>query len=68
MCTKAVLCEMLYELQSNRLEVILVPQDEPVNVGACIRVAVAFNCQWYRELCDAFESNRKRKYKNLKQK
>lgn len=33
MCTKAVLCEMLYELQSNRLEVILVPQDEPVNVG-----------------------------------
>lgn len=68
MCKKAVLCEMLYELQSNRLEVILVPQDEPVNVGACIRVAIAFNCQWYRELCGAFESNRKRKYKKFKTK
>lgn len=68
MCTKAVLCEMLYELQSNRLEVILVPQDEPANVGACTRMAVAFNCQWYRNCVMPLNRTGRENIKNLKQK
>lgn len=66
MASTIVLCEMLYELQTNHLEVILVPQDDPANVGACNRLAVGFNCEWYRQLCDDYESHRRRKYKKFK--
>lgn len=65
---KYALQEMQYELQSSRLEVILIPQCDPVNVGACVRAAVSFNCEWYRKLCADFESNRRRKYRKFKTK
>ncbi|MBS1369754.1 MAG: hypothetical protein HPZ91_07325 [Lentisphaeria bacterium] len=63
---KYALQEMQYELQCSRLEVILIPQRDPVNVGACIRAAASFNCEWYRRLCADYESNRKRKYRKFK--
>lgn len=63
-----VLREMLNEFEDNHLEVILVPQSDPPNVGACLRAAAAHNCEWYRSLCSEFESRRKRQYKNYKTK
>jgi crotonobetainyl-CoA:carnitine CoA-transferase CaiB-like acyl-CoA transferase len=63
-----VYAEMLYELQQNKLTVVLQPQHDPTNVGACVRLAIAHNCEWYRKLCADFESNRLRKYNNFKTK
>ena len=63
-----VLSSMLHELQDNRLEVVLLPQYHPTNPGACVRVAVGHNCEWYRKLCSEFESNTKRKYKKFQTK
>ena len=63
-----VLSSMLHELQDNRLEVVLLPQYHPTNPGACIRVAVGHNCEWYRQLCADFESRRKTHYKKFKTK
>lgn len=63
---KGILREMLFELQSNRLEVVLIPQRNPPNRGACLRAPVATNCHWYRELCGDFESCRRRHYRNFK--
>lgn len=62
---KSSLTEMLYELQSNRLEVILVPQEEPVNCGACIRVPKRMNCEWYREFCECFPGKPKKNSRKL---
>jgi hypothetical protein len=55
------LAEMLAEFESNRLEVVLVPQRRFTNIGGCIRVAVAKNCAWYRDFCATYPSTRKRK-------
>ena len=63
-----VLSSMLHELQDNHLEVVLLPQYHPTNPGACIRVAVGHNCEWYRQLCADFESRRKTHYKKFKTK
>ena len=65
---KYILQEMLDELESRRLEVILVRQREPANPGACIRVASGCNCEWYRMLCGDFESQRRRRYRKFKTK
>lgn len=59
---------MLHELRDNHLKVVLVPQRDPANIGACIRMAVEFNCDWYRELCSAFESKTCNKYNKFKTK
>lgn len=53
--------EMLAELESNRLTVVLVPQKRFTNSGGCIRVAVTVNAPWYRELCAGYASMRRRK-------
>jgi hypothetical protein len=65
---KEILSEMLCELESNYLEVILIPQKDPPNIGACNRAAVCINCEWYRQLCSEFESRRKRQYRKFKTK
>ncbi len=53
--------QMLMELESNQLVVILVPSKRPTNEGGMIRVAASKNCSWYRAFCKANSSSRKRK-------
>lgn len=54
---------MLYELESNRLEVCLIPCSgvhfDPRNMKK-VRVAISQNCKWYRDFCDSYTSGRKR--------
>jgi hypothetical protein len=57
---KREISDMLAELESYRLEVALVPQKYPSNVGACNRVAININAQWYRDFCACYHSTRKR--------
>jgi hypothetical protein len=56
-----VLEEMRNELEASSLEVVLVPQKRRSNEGGMIRVAVNKNAKWYRDLCAANLSSRKRK-------
>ena len=63
---KRILQEMYWDFCEGRLEVILVPQRDPPNPGACLRMATSANCDWYRELCGDFESARKRHYRHFK--
>jgi hypothetical protein len=57
----AALQEMLDELESFRLWVVLVPCRFRTNSGGCIRVAAEKNAPWYREFCRWHASSRKRK-------
>jgi hypothetical protein len=52
---------MLAELESNQLEIQLVPCRRRVNEGGCIRVAVSRNTDWYRKFCAAHSSTRVRR-------
>lgn len=52
---------LLAELDSARLEVVLVPARRAVNVGACVRVAVSKNASWYRAFCRRHPSSRRRR-------
>lgn len=65
---KYTLQDMYYDFMEHHLEVILVPQSDPPNVGACIRVASRSNCQWYRDLCSNFEAKHRVKYRKFKTK
>ena len=49
---------MLYELEYNRLEVLLVPAPDPAHVGHMVRMVEHCNVDWYRELCGMYKSNR----------
>lgn len=49
---------MLAELESNRLEVILVPEKRRTHEMGMIRCAVNRNCNWYRALCAKHPSSR----------
>lgn len=53
--------QMLNELESNQLVVVLVPQKRHTNEGGMIRVAVSRNCNWYRKFCANNASSRKRR-------
>lgn len=53
--------QILAELESNRLEVILVPQRRWTNEGGMCRCAVSKNTRWYRAYCLANPSSRRRK-------
>lgn len=53
--------ELLDELESSHLEVILVPQRTHTNEGGCVRVAISKNAQWYRRFCSIYSSSRARK-------
>ncbi len=50
------------ELESNWLEVVLVPSRDPECAmrGGCIRVAHSYNADWYREFCKLYRCNRRR--------
>ena len=52
---------MLAELESSRLEVVLVPCRRFVNHGGCVRVAISKNAPWYQRFCADHGSSRKRK-------
>ena len=68
MTEQDVLREMYYELLENRLEVILIPQRDPPNPGACLRAVCRSNADWYRELCGDYESRRRQQYRKFKTK
>jgi hypothetical protein len=52
--------EMLAELETYRLEVVLVPCRRFVNEGGMIRVAAGKNAKWYSEFCYDHSSSRAR--------
>ena len=52
---------LLAELESTRLEVVLVPCRRSVNEGGCIRVAASKNVLWYRRFCAQYASDRRRR-------
>ena len=55
--------EMLCELESSRLEVILVPQRRRTNEGGMIRVCANKNAAWYRDFCARHPSSRRRNHR-----
>jgi hypothetical protein len=59
--TAAAAQELLDELESSRLEVILVPQRIHTNEGGCVRVAISKNVRWYRAFCAAYTARRFKK-------
>ncbi len=57
---------MLAELESNRLDVGLVPLNPRLrnyNEGGCKRVAFSKNTKWYRDFCCRHLSSRKRNHR-----
>lgn len=52
---------LLDELESNHLEVVLIPSGDPECAmrGGMIRAVQSQNAKWYREFCAEHESNRK---------
>jgi hypothetical protein len=50
--------QLLNELESSRLEVVLVPQKRRTNEGGCIRVCANKNATWYQRFCAQFISSR----------
>ncbi len=57
----ASLQEMLAELESNQLEIVLTPAPRPAHEGHMIRVRAGQNPRWYREHCARFPSSRRRR-------
>ena len=55
--------EMLAELDSSRLEVVLIPSRDPdcAMRGGKIRAVQSQNAEWYRKFCDQHQSTRKRR-------
>ena len=53
--------ELLDELESSRLEVILIPQRYRTNEGGCVRCAISKNASWYRRFCAAYTARRFKK-------
>lgn len=49
---------MLWELETNRLEVFLTPAPDQAHVGHMVRTVETRNIEWYRELCSRFSANR----------
>lgn len=49
------------EFEAHNLAVMLVPQRDPPNPGACLRVAVSRNATWYRRFCARHPSSRRRR-------
>jgi len=50
---------MLFELESNCLEVVLVPASEQRHDGHRARAVQYANAAWYRKFCALYSSNRK---------
>lgn len=51
---KRELQEMLDELESSSLEVMLSPAPAPQHDGHMVRVAYSKNAHWYRKLCERY--------------
>jgi hypothetical protein len=49
----------LDELESNYLEVVLIPQRDFTNIGGMVRAVQSINTEWYRKFCEEHESNRR---------
>lgn len=56
-----VFAVMLAELSERRLEVVLAPAPDPQHSDHCIRVCANRNPDWYRRLCNAHLSGRRRR-------
>src|SRR5947209_5674569 len=54
--------DLLIELESTRLEVVLIPSADPdcAMRGGMIRVVQNANCKWYRAFCKSHQTRRKR--------
>jgi hypothetical protein len=54
--------DLLIELESTRLEVVLMPSHDwdCAKRGGRIRVVQSRNCKWYRDFCSSYQTNRKR--------
>lgn len=50
---------MLEQLESNYLEVVLIPAAEQRHAGHSVRVVQYANCIWYRRFCAMYSSSRK---------
>lgn len=50
--------QLLEELESTQLQVVLVPSRRPNADSDCIRVAVEKNADWYRRFCARHPSSR----------
>ena len=63
-----LLDEMLYELSTEKLEVQLVPGNDPDKTkdGRFIRAAISKNPQWYSELCENYPCTRIKKRNDRK--
>lgn len=53
--------QMLAELESNQLQVMLAPSKRGGREGDMIRVACSKNCNWYRMFCGRHSSDRLRR-------
>jgi hypothetical protein len=53
--------ELLGELESSCLEVVLVPERRRTCEGGMIRVAVSKNATWYQRFCRQYASSRRRR-------
>ena len=58
--------EMYWDFCEQRLQTLLVPQRDPPNPGACLRISVSCNAPWYQDMWGDFESRRKRQYRKFK--
>lgn len=52
--------EMADELESNRLEVVLLPHKRAMHPAQMVRATTSTNPEWYQKLCAQFVSSRKR--------
>jgi hypothetical protein len=57
-CLTDRLSIMLSELESSRLEVVLIPSKRQLNEWDMLRCCVSYNCTWYRKFCAQFPSKR----------
>lgn len=58
---REALQQMLDELESSTLQVVLVPERRRTHECGRIRVAISRNASWYRAFCARYLSSRKRK-------
>lgn len=53
--------DLLAELQSHSLEVVLTPAPDQRHSMHVIRSVQDSNCKWYRDFCEQYQSSRKRR-------
>lgn len=48
--------QMLQDLLSGYLEVVLIPAPDEAHSGHCVRAAQSVNAEWYQEFCSQYKS------------